>query len=290
MILKTLSFASLDALWEQWEAKPTDGIVRHEMGVDHKSEPWYAPKTRDESDIDWVIRMRRRKLWHLMTSPEERGFFKACKTALNEHACKTALNEHQTQALADWLNSRLAAVLVDKALDQNRSDRLEPYFRAHLLCARRALDPDFWPETGTISEKSLEKIQKEVKLPINYLRDLASELCNQPPTTRCGITDSVVILLIDAQNQGHAATLRMTAITPGDKTIYPAPAISLVDCDPEFIAGLGNARSAVDMLSLGPNERDFRWDLNGAPPGLSAGIAGPSASAAMALLLARLGA
>ena len=99
---------------------------------------------------------------------------------------------------------------------------------------------------------------------------------------------SVSVLLIDAKDQGHTATLVMELVSPGEGHIYPAPAISLIYCDPRFRKGLENAQEYVEnKLGLRDHTRDVRWTLRtcGGPP-LPPEICGPSTSAAQALLLA----
>lgn len=222
--------------------------------------------------------------WDAMVSPTVRGFF---------HACVKARKERDEEALRRWADPKghLDRILAAGCPALDRRQELEKYFRAHLLCALEAVAPEFWPETGTVSEAALARIQQQTQVPsLNYLRDLAVELCrpSRPTSTEPGV--SIRVLLVDAKDRGHAATLVMEPVSPGEGRIYPAPAISLVYCDPGFREGLKHAQEYVeDGLGLRDPTLDIRWNLHvrerQAP---LPEICGPSASAAQALLLAHL--
>jgi hypothetical protein len=215
-----------------------------------------------------------------------RGFFQACKSA--------RVQRREQPALGVWLEpgGPLEAILdfVDELRAEPRRRLLEPYFRAHLLCAREAVAPDFWPATGTVSEPALKRIQAGTKLPLNYLRDLAAELCDRPCSPGAEPAASVVVLLVEGKERGHTASLDFEPVSPGEGLIYPAPAISLISRDQDFRTGEETARDYVEKaLDLPDPKRDIRWSLRmrESQP-LPTEIYGPSASAAQALLLAYL--
>jgi hypothetical protein len=222
--------------------------------------------------------------WDAMVSPKVRVFF---------HACVKARIDRDEEALRRWAvpGGHLDTVLGAGCSDPDRCQELEKFFRAHLLCALEAVAPDFWPETGTVSEAALARIQAETRCPsLNYLRDLSSELCGQTPSQGTEPGASIMVLLIDSKDEGHTATMVMEPVSPGEGHIYPAPAISLIYRDPLFREGQAKAQQYVEeRLGLRDPNRDIRWSLQmrGTQP-FPPEIHGPSVSAAQALLLAHL--
>ena len=94
-----------------------------------------------------------------MVSPKDREFFPLAR----------ARKDREEAVLRRWADPAgpLGTILGAEFLDEDRRGQLEPYFRAHLLCALAAVAPEFWPETGTVSGGALGKIQTETKLPLS---------------------------------------------------------------------------------------------------------------------------
>ena len=59
------------------------------------------------------------------------------------------------------------------------------------------------------------------KLELSALRDLAADLCGRMRPMATEPVPSVSVLLIDAKDQGHTATLVMELVSPGEGHIYP---------------------------------------------------------------------
>ena len=191
-----------------------------------------------------------------MVSPAQtdRGFF---------NACVKARIDRQEEWLRRWADATgpLETILDAEFLEEDRRQELKPFFRAHLLCAGGSR-AEFWPATGTVSEAALARIHAETKLPLNYLRDLAAEICGRSRLAGIEPEASVMVLLVDAKDQGHTATLVMEQVSPGEGHIYPAPAISLISRDQDFRNGEEAARRYVEeRLGLRDPNRDIRWSL-----------------------------
>jgi hypothetical protein len=157
--------------------------------------------------------------------------------------------------------------------------------QAHLLCARKAACPDFWPETGRVSKEVLEEIAKKTGLNRGFLHVLAAQLCGRPLPVERELTMPVLLV----QDRGILADLTLKLIKPGCGDWYPAPAVSLIHLHDDFRKSQDAARQYVSQrLGWRRDDRDICWDLRPREGEWPAELKGPSASAATALLLAKL--
>ena len=307
MPLSSLDFdESLDHLIAEWRHKPAGNEIWIDLDFlqdpEPQRSPWYGQRGQNETDADWVRRLRRMKLWYLMVAPEpdRRGFFRACRCARRNGASAT---------LDKWLEEGgpLAEILFPSGHGHQW-----PWFEAHLLCARKAVEPAFWPEDGSVAKSVLEEIRERTQpssgLPpgpggdgeairpsTGFLLDLARELLDRQlqPAKRSA---SLAVVLLDPEKE-RARTLNLVldvvsvdgAVSNGQDEFYPAPEMALIDRDSQYHWAESNACRFVRQRFGSGEGHAFRWRLakRDREP-LPTAIKGPSTSAAVGLLQAHL--
>jgi hypothetical protein len=239
--------------------------------LDDQANQWLAAAPEHQAD-----------LWRELVHPEFRGLVRACRLASAE----------RPHAVDAWLG-RYGLLTNDRLLAFAGRGPVLDAIRAHLLCVQMARNPLHWTQLQRIDARALDRLEAETHLPRPLLRDIARELCGQPPLR--GVTQELTsVLLIDKstpKDGGFTTNLTFEAIEPGAGQLYPSPEMSLLHFDEDFknsvVVGIGYARGHGGW----PGEQaDVRWNLTTRERDkpLPVSIGGPSASAAFGALLIAL--
>jgi hypothetical protein len=238
-----------------------------------------------EIEQEWSIcstRQLRRFLWEKLTGINTRGWFQACRNAVQAVDCTTLLawrnEDDTTKQDVIQLGSRFgfeeAACMV----------------RAHLHCALTAVEHQQWT-SGTVPSDVLQAIADKLQTPppIGFLRDLTAELLDAPPRQPVREPLSLTALLVDtALDKGIVANLTLELMPDGNKNLYPTPALAFVVRDKDFSQAEENARTCVQREGLWQEGWDVRWRLERRDQTPITALTGNSAGLAFALGLAKL--
>ncbi|MBI1929427.1 tetratricopeptide repeat protein [Candidatus Poribacteria bacterium] len=212
----------------------------------------------------------RRDLWERLTDANLRGWFEACRKAVQAG---------DAQALSAWL---VKIDTIEPFLLECIARYVVQMVRAHLYCALVAV------EKGRAEANQLKEIADKLgsAVPVKILRDLTRSFLGE------GALPTLVLplLLIDtAANEGVVADVTLELVPDGDGSLYPSSEMAFVPQDDDFQNALNDAKTHLQRIGLWGGGFDVRWRVkmreHRTPPSM---LVGNSAGAAFALGLARL--
>ncbi|GEM_PF-6616356 len=252
-----------------------DGLVRQ----------WHSP-SKNALFVYGDLDAYRRHLWQTLVCPQERGFFNACKLAM----------EKNPEVLAAWLQAkpepgdRIGAILGHGGPD------VFALIHAHLLCALILHEKGSWI-SPTVDPPVVSQVAKQLeayrpfdeRLSEGFLQDLMQEMLGgigRPPERAQEID---VPLIDEATGEGVMGTVTLEWISKGTGAFYPTASLALVIREKEFNEGLVAARTASERLVGHSWNGDVRWSLRRKDrQPIATRLRGGSAGGGIALALSRL--
>ncbi|MDH3604858.1 MAG: CHASE2 domain-containing protein, partial [Candidatus Tectomicrobia bacterium] len=176
-------------------------------------------------------------------------------------ACRDIVQQQDRRALELWFDPNDSIKQDILNFDASRSAML----RAHLLCARLALD--YGPDT-TLHELDhcLYPMAEATGCAPGFLRDLTWALLPDELSLDLALEperaeELYVLLVEEGRDQGVVALLSLQLLPHGTGALYPQPELALVFRDAQFRQAEQEAHTYVGSLNLWPEGRDVRWRL-----------------------------